>query len=337
MPNDDYFEQDNSPQPEVIEGLIREGQIGIFAGPFGVGKSPFLIDMAYRVMKGIDWFGHKVNQRPVAMIDFENSARAFRKSFVKLANRFGLGTPRVPDELEPYLEQGAMDDDYAIKLKGHVEQGTGLALLRDILSRHPNAMIMIDPIEMLMKVDTLKKRAVLDLIYPLRRILDEYPAACMWLIFNMRKKNQNNPNPTDTLTNVRAQLEEVCGSLDIVNRTDVRILMDIYSQDDEIKVINGIRRGEEFAPLFVSSWGDWPDDLAGFEQRWVEEFDVNNVLSPQQRTYWKVLPESFKFEDCADSLVPKSSLSRVLSRTKSIGAIYKTDEGIWVKRAGKIG
>jgi hypothetical protein len=41
----DFFEGDDTPRAEIVEGLIREGQLVAFAGPYGMGKSPILTGM----------------------------------------------------------------------------------------------------------------------------------------------------------------------------------------------------------------------------------------------------------------------------------------------------
>ncbi len=42
LDNSNFFTRNVEPRPEVIAGLIREGQLGVLAGTYGVGKSPCL-------------------------------------------------------------------------------------------------------------------------------------------------------------------------------------------------------------------------------------------------------------------------------------------------------
>ena len=41
-----FFERNTDQRREIIEGLIREQQLVAFAGPYGIGKSPTLADIA---------------------------------------------------------------------------------------------------------------------------------------------------------------------------------------------------------------------------------------------------------------------------------------------------
>src|SRR3974377_1042888 len=60
-----FFDGDDTPRPEIVEGLIREGQLVAFAGPYGMGKSPILTDLTVHIIQGKAWCGRNVSQRPV--------------------------------------------------------------------------------------------------------------------------------------------------------------------------------------------------------------------------------------------------------------------------------
>src|SRR6516225_8979408 len=64
-----FFERNIEQRCEIIEGLIREQQLVAFAGPFGIGKSPALADIAMHVLSGVPWCGRKVEHRPVIHVD----------------------------------------------------------------------------------------------------------------------------------------------------------------------------------------------------------------------------------------------------------------------------
>jgi hypothetical protein len=39
----DFFDRHDEGRAEIVEGLIREGQLVAFAGPFGMGNFPCLL------------------------------------------------------------------------------------------------------------------------------------------------------------------------------------------------------------------------------------------------------------------------------------------------------
>jgi hypothetical protein len=132
------------------------------------------------------------------------------------------------------------------------------------------------------------------------------------------------------LSDPREWLEDVCGTLDILNRSDVRLGMDIH--DDDVRVINGIRRGEEMSPLLIRPL-TYEDALAGFELCPPNGENLRAVFTPKQFEYWNGLPAKFKFDDVANNPVPRATLSRILARAKSVGIIEQDDSsGIWQKK-----
>ena len=329
-PQPGFFERNIQPREEIMEGLFREGQLIVVAGRFGVGKSPLVSDLIMHTLSGREWCGRAVRQRPVISFDFENSGPVYRQNILNICGRLNTPSPKVPDQLEVYLEQDSPEElgtkDLLDVLKESSEKR--LAFIRDALERKPNALVIIDPLEMLFRIDTLKKSEVLGLYTQMRFLLSDFPQAAILMTFNLRKRDRR-AAPPDLMSNPRDWLEEVCGSLDILNRSDVRLGMDFYN--DDIRVINGIRRGEEMEPILVKPVGDSPDKLAGFELSLANEVDLKSALTATQQSHWEKLPDKFSFEEIADKSVPRTSLHRLINRTQSLGAL-KQEGGHWVKQ-----
>ncbi len=329
-PQPGFFERNIQPREEIMEGLFREGQLIVVAGRFGVGKSPLVSDLIMHTLSGREWSGRAVRQRPVISFDFENSGPVYRQNILNICGRLNTPSPKVPDQLEVYLEQDSPEElgtkDLLDVLKESSEKR--LAFIRDALERKPNALVIIDPLEMLFRIDTLKKSEVLGLYTQMRFLLSDFPQAAILMTFNLRKRDRRAAAP-DLMSNPRDWLEEVCGSLDILNRSDVRLGMDFYN--DDIRVINGIRRGEEMEPILVKPVGDSPDKLAGFELSLANEVDLKSALTATQQSHWEKLPDKFSFEEIADKSVPRTSLHRLINRTQSLGAL-KQEGGHWVKQ-----
>ena len=93
----------------------------------------------------------------------------------------------------------------------------------------------------------------------------------MMMTFNLRKRDRKNAK-ANLLSDPRGWLEEVCGSLDLLNRSDVRLGIDC--QEDDVRVINGIVRGREMHPLLIRPVTGSNDELAGFEQVTPDDLDL---------------------------------------------------------------
>jgi hypothetical protein len=327
----DFLLRNTAPRGEIVGGLIREGQVVAFAGPYGVGKSPVLLDLTIHVLNGIDWCGHQVQKRPVIAFDFESDAAGYKASIRNICRRLGLSTPKVPEDFDVYLEHDLADEPATAMLLaviGAKNIDPRLTLIEEALGKKPNALVIIDPVELLFRVDVRDKMHVLGLYSVLRRLLSKYPTASMILTFNLRKRDRRSKSTPDLLLDARGWLEEVCGSLDLLNRSDVRLGLDFHNE--EVRVINGIRRGEPMEPTLIHPVADASDNLAGFELSIPGAIDLQKAFTQSQKHYWETLASSFRFEQVADVIVPRSSLSRLLRRAQSLGLVKECD-GVWSK------
>lgn len=317
-----------------MEGLIREQQLVAFGGPFGIGKTPTLTDIAVHVLNGITWCGRKVERRPVIHIDLETPGPSYKANLRNITSRLGVPLPVVPDELDIYLEHGHATEPATKKLLAMLTEKVEprLDFIETLLSKKPNALVIIDPLELLFRIDTGKKQHVLWLYGQLRLLLAHYPHAAALITFNLRKLDKK-AGRADLLTSPRDWLEDVCGTLDILNRSDVRLGMDLH--DEEVRVINGIRRGEDMHPLLIRPVSDGAENLAGFELCPPNGIDFQRALTSKQLGYWDKLPSKFRFEEMADKVVPRASLQRLLDRVKSLGGIIRTENGMWEKQGDR--
>jgi hypothetical protein len=327
----DFFERNRQDKIELIEGLLREGQLATFAGSFGMGKSPVIADLTVRFVNGLEWCGRRVERRPVIAIDCETAGPDYKNTISAIAARLGVPVPRVPNELDVYLEHDDMSERGTAELVTTVSQPghePKIALIEAALSVKPNAVVFIDPLEMFFRLDTLKKAEVLHLYRALRSLLAKFQHAAFFATFNLRKRDKR-LRKADLLADPRDWLEEVCGSLDLLNRSDVRLGIDV--QRDEVRVMNGIVRAREMHPLLIRPFLNRDDRPAGFEQVPPDQLEILASLTSKQMEYWEKLPQQFKFEQVADQIVPRSTLSRLIKAAVSFGALIKADDGVFKK------
>jgi hypothetical protein len=286
--------------------------------------------MSLHVIRGFPWCGRPVSQRPVIAFDFETPLSTYRRNVKNIAKRLAIELPSVPSELDVFLEHGDPSEMTTKKLLAAIaapDMQPRILLIDLALSVKPSALVTIDPLELMFRVDTLKKKEVLRLYEKLRLLLAKYPHAAIATTFNLRKRDKKIVKD-DLLLNPRGWLEEVCGTLDILNRSDVRLGIDFYGEDS--RVINGVRRGEEMHPLIVRPIETDPGQYAGFDVCPPDAATAAVVFTSKQREYWSKLPDSFRFDDMADKTVPRATLDRLLKRAKSAGLMEHRD-GIWKK------
>ncbi|WP_367872379.1 AAA family ATPase [Luteolibacter sp. Populi] len=70
---------DSLSDPPIIEGLLREREVGSVVGAAKTAKTWFSLALALAVAKGDDFLGHVTHQRKVLYLDYELKAGTFRK------------------------------------------------------------------------------------------------------------------------------------------------------------------------------------------------------------------------------------------------------------------
>jgi hypothetical protein len=270
--------------------------------------------------RGIQWCGRKVKPGAVVVFDFESSGPTIKNNLIRIALRYDVPEPDIPAELEPYLLNDDAHEPLTARLLHALKCGFqgGIELLREVLRGKPNALIIVDPTETLFPIDTTKKPGVNFLFAQYRLLLADYPEAVILGTFNLRKRDRRSPKTPCLLSDPRSWLEEVCGSLDLMNRSDVRLGLDVY--DGETKVLNGVRRGEELNPTLIRPVGDSPEDLAGFEVAPSDRRSIRHALTPKQLDYWEKLPSEFRFMEAVE-IMGKANFSRLAARLRSLGAL----------------
>jgi hypothetical protein len=339
LDHSNFFTRNIEPRPEVIGGLIREGQLEVLAGTYGVGKSPLLAHIQICVLNGIAWCGREVQRRPIIGFDSESSGPTYRRNLLNLADRLRVSVPRVPEDLDAYLQQDSFSEPSMAKLL-ELLKFTNLEAqvtsLTAIVARRPNALIIIDPLELLFSIDTRDKRNVIDLYSQLKKLLAIFPRAAILFTVNLRKKDRRAQYTPSLLTDPRDWLEDVSGSLDILNRCDLRLGMDFYDADG-LRVINGIRRGEDMHPILIRPVcvNDEPDRPAGFEHVPADHAQLLMTLTHKLQEYWQGLPAEFTFEQ-AIAIMGKSNFKRLKNLTISLAVLEQVARGRYRKISGPV-
>lgn len=320
-----YFEEDIPERPEIVAGMFRESQIVTLAGPFNTGKTPLLAHLAAQISRGLPWCGRAVVQRPVAHFDFESSDPAFRRNYRNICHG---QMPEVPEQLAPYVLNGRFTDPRTAALLSISSVADMMKLVVSLLEHQPTLLLIFDPVELAFPIDVLKKGDVLRLYKGFRKLLSQFPQAAIVSTHNLRKTDRKVELP-DLANDPHGWLQEIAGSLDIVNRSDVRIGVTRYAEG--VMVINGARRNEDMHPLLLAPIDDNPDELAGFRPISTQMPDLVRIFSPEQLSHWTKLPNEFNFSDHANNGIPKSSLSRLIHRAISLGVMTRESDGRLVK------
>jgi hypothetical protein len=322
-----YFNRNRNPQPEVVEGLLCESKITVLGGDYGVGKSPLIADLVLHITNGLEWCGRKVEKRRVIHFDFETPATKYKTDLENAAKRLGIPVPPVPEMLRPFFQNDAITEPGTAQLvEAQVSDDKCFALLESLLTQNPNAVVIFDPVELFVSIDKNDGKAIVRLFRRLRKLFTAYPHASILCTFNLKKVDKKGPK-ANLLVNPRDWLDEVSGAKEIMSRSDIRLGVDFFDDEQNMRVINGIQRGEPFNPLLIQPAGD-PE--AGFELCPVDKISLQEVFTFKQCQYWQMLPSSFTFKEAVALGIAKSSLHRLLDRAQSVGMVRSENEK-WIK------
>lgn len=332
-----FFDRNTEERPEIVEGLIREGDIAVLAGNYGKGKSPMIADLTVHLVRGQEWCGRRIAERPVVAFDFESAESDYKITIQRIAARHKLPEPQVPQELKPYLQsaRSERETEFLWTVMEEEDESKKIELIESALKDKTNAVVFIDPLAMYFTINWSYPNEVVRIYRRLRLILHKYPRAAIVATCNLRKKDRRSGR-ADLLIDPREWLEEVSGTLDILNRCDVRLGIETYAHDEDVRVINGIVRGREMHPLLIRPVRNRDDQLAGFEQVTPGSLDLLTALTGKQKQHWDKLPTEFRFEQVADNLVPRASLSRLIERLLQLGALKRGEDGAYRKQDGSL-
>ena len=320
---------------EIVEGLFREGDIVTLSGWMGIGKSPLLKDWAIAVSSGIPWCGRQTAQRPVLMIDFEAKEWAFLPALQRMAHRVGIAG--VPPLITPYIYNNADRPPETMELLSVCKTASAedrMNWLRSKLLAMPNALLIVDPLDMLFNIEKNKGRHVVMLFHKFRELSFDFPQAAFIFVYNLRKANKN-IEPPNLFQDPRGWLQETAGSLDIQNRSDVRLGFDEYPAEDGILVLNGLRRDEKMGPVLLEPvWYAAPgmdkERETGFKEATLRNVKVDTILNRRQLNVWQQIGEDFTVAGL-EGLMPRSSAYNMVQRCLTSGLARKVSEGAYRK------
>jgi hypothetical protein len=208
--------------------------------------------------------------------------------------------------------------------------------LESRLTAKPDAVIIVDPFEML--IPNFKTNSGPDILAAykgFRRLFSKFPHSSTIFSSNMRKKDRAQENRPNLLLDPHSWLEETSGHLNLINRADTRLGMDRYEHDEDKRVVHGVRRGEEMPPLLLEPievlTGQDSTAKAGFRAVQGSDADLKAVLTAKQLGYFQKLPDEFRFIDHANNGIPKVTLSRIIERTTTINRLTRVD-GVYFKK-----
>ena len=318
---------------EIISNLFREGNIITLSGWWGVGKTPLLKDWSLHIASGRTWCGFATTRRPVLVVDFESDGGDYFTSWLRMCASMGISDPsNVSHYVFNYRGESANTEELVNLCNTTRSLDERFAWLDNKLAISPDSLIIIDPSDMLFPIEKNKGLKVVWLLSRFRILSRKYPKAAFILVFNLRKTDNHSEMP-DLFANPRSWLQGTSGSLDIQNRSDIRLGLDEWKEQDDLLVLNGIRRTTKMEPLVIEPlWYDGQDDKGevvsmptGFKVVQRSELLPEKVFSPRMLEGWEAMGDDFNVEDLSQ-VVSLGTAYRLVKRALSFGLLKKVGD-----------
>lgn len=257
-----------TPNPEIVEGMIPENSVNILVGDSGLGKTPFVVQLAVCIALGEDFLGQKTVQKKVMMVDYEN-AEALADVVGQICEH--LGKPA----------DFAMDPTW-FRIVQNVDASDVFELVQKF---NPNFVVVDSLRGFCPKADTKNEIA--------SKLITELQSrkAAFLLMHHVRKNStekRDKRQPLEKEERVLDWLEAAAGSRALINQTYTRIAMDHTKADNADLVLRGFYKGRgEFGPWKLArNYSEQHGEPIGYDRLMGAA-----LLDIEQSAFYDVIPK----------------------------------------------
>ncbi len=243
----ELYENIYEKKPPIIDGLLYSGTY-LFVGAPKVGKSFFMLQLAYHISTGTLLWSYSVNKGTVLYLALEDDYRRLQERLYRL-----FGTDNTPD--------------LHFSVTAH-QLGKGLyEQLQGFISEHPDtSLIIIDTLQKVREVggESFGYASDYDIITQLKQFADSYKI-CLLLVHHTRK--QKSEDTFDMISGTNGLLGAADGAflLRKEKRTSNRATLEVSGRDQQDQKIVLVRNEEKLLWDFESAetelWKSPPDPL----------------------------------------------------------------------------
>lgn len=243
----DLYENIYEKKPPIIDGLLYSGTY-LFVGAPKVGKSFFMLQLAYHISMGTLLWNYPVNKGTVLYLALEDDYRRLQERLYRM-----FGTENTPD--------------LHFSVTAH-QLGKGLnEQLQGFISEHPNtSLIIIDTLQKVREVgsESFSYASDYDIITQLKQFADSYKI-CLLLVHHTRK--QKSEDTFDMISGTNGLFGAADGAflLRKEKRTSNKATLEVSGRDQQDQKIVLVRNEERLSWDFESAetelWKSPPDPL----------------------------------------------------------------------------
>ncbi len=243
----ELYENIYEKKPPIIDGLLYSGTY-LFVGAPKVGKSFFMLQLAYHISTGTQLWNYPVNKGTVLYLALEDDYRRLQERLYRM-----FDTENTPD-LHFSISANPLG-------KGLYEQ------LQGFIREHPDtSLIIVDTLQKVREVsgDNFSYSSDYDTITKLKQFTDSYNV-CLLVVHHTRKQKSDDTFETISGTNGLLGAADGAFLLRKEKRTSNRATLEVSGRDQQDQKIVLVRNEERLSWDFESAetelWKSPPDPL----------------------------------------------------------------------------
>lgn len=242
----------------ALAGLLFEGQTGILAGRFGVGKTLFSTQMALCLASGKDFLGRAVH-RPykVAFVDCENGPNEIHSRVQHQLKGLLLSEEQQTLVQENWYYANARDIDASLFGFLLDKWDKDYPQLARFLNECETEIAVIDCLAHVMSGKEEDTEDVKRLFLAIKRLKQECPLLKVLLLLHHIKKLSDHSEKCSLLHSPYEFLNQIRGSGRLLDLSEMRYaLAEEELGNDNYLVFNGIARSAETIPMVMERAAD---------------------------------------------------------------------------------
>ncbi len=324
MPNGKLTIQDvgrlaSGPVSYLLSDFIPERSIGILVGEWGIGKSPFALQLQLSLAANRKFLGTFTPARGnvrCLYVDLENGPQPVFHIITTLMDY--IQAPMALDNFQIYSPNyGSKVEDLASWSEDHY--------IIELLKRDPVDFVIIDPLRMFKPDAEAKNSEAAAMLRGVRALVAQTNTSIMFVHHPRKISGDPTVERFHLETHPTEWMSNACGAAALVQNVDFRIGLEEDNERGCIVMRRFIRNRGWFPAEYVGRVFDDDGEPQGFSL----EGGVDK-LTPQERGWLASLPTDFSTKNFTfECRKHDQVVNRILKKMVSLAVIEKAGRGLW--------
>lgn len=313
----ELLEQANTKTEFLLEDFIPKAAFGILVGEWGIGKSPFALQLQLSIAANLPFLGKwsvAGSDLRCLYVDMENSVGNVGNILLTQSKFIGVTA-------DPHIE--VYSPNYCKRMTGF-ENLNDFHYIKHLIKHDPVDFVIIDPLRMFSPQAESKNSEAANLIGQFREIIQQTGTTVLFIHHPRKPAADPNIGKYHLDADPTSWMANACGAASLIQNADFRI---------------GLEDTEDFIVCrrFIRGHGWYPVDYID------RELDSNTLeplgyvlkvgveqMKPQERQWLTQLGNEFTtgmFLQCIKK--SRTHAGNILKRWESLGVVKSTKKGIW--------